>query len=55
MLSAKTGITLGTQTWDGSTDGTPMGTAASETLTVQGGAIAVPLPALDAAVVTVTM
>jgi hypothetical protein len=55
MLSAKTGITLGTQTWDGSTDGTPMGTATSETLTIQGGAIAVPLPALDAVVITVTM
>ena len=56
MLSAKTGITLGGQTWDGSADGNPIGTSKPEgPLAIQGETISVPLPALDAVVVTVTM
>jgi hypothetical protein len=53
-IDAKKGLSLGTQTWDGSTDGAPMGTLTSEPLTNDGsGNFVVPLPALHAVVVTV--
>jgi hypothetical protein len=53
-LGALSGITLGGQTWDGSVDGRPIGTAIAEILAVEGGTITVSLPSLDAVIVTVT-
>ena len=52
-LDAKTGIVLGGQTWDGTTDGHPAGSAQVEVLVRDGDAWVVPLPSLHAAVVTV--
>ena len=52
-LDARDGLTLGGQTWDGSVDGRPLGTAVSEPVAYDTGAYRVPLPALEAVVVTV--
>jgi hypothetical protein len=52
-IDAQTGLTLGGQTWDGSIDGLPIGDFETETLTREGDAYVVPLPALEAVVVTV--
>jgi hypothetical protein len=53
-IGAKTGVSLGMQTWDGSTDGAPVGALTSEALANDGaGNFVVPLPALHAVVVTV--
>ena len=53
-IDATTGITLGGQTWDGSTDGEPLGTSHAETLTRAGdNGWTVTLPALQAILVTV--
>ncbi len=49
---APAGITLGGQTWDGSTDGSPQGTAIVETPQVSQGTTTIALPPLDAVVVT---
>jgi len=49
---ARDGITLGGQTWDGSTDGSPQGDAVTETLIVSQGTTTISLAALDAVVVT---
>jgi hypothetical protein len=51
-VDAKSGLALGGQTWDGSTDGTPQGTAVTETVTFVQGIATVTLPALDAVVLT---
>ena len=51
-VDATTGITLGGQTWDGSPDGAPQGTAATEMIPIDHGAARVTLPPLDAVVVT---
>jgi hypothetical protein len=51
-LNSRDGLTLGGQTWDGSVDGQPLGTATSEPVTYDTGAYKVPLPALEAVVVT---
>jgi hypothetical protein len=53
-LDATCGLSLGMQTWDGSLDGKPVGSLATEALANDGsGAFVVPLPALEAVVVTV--
>ena len=51
-VDAKSGLTLGGQTWDGSTDGTPQGTATTEPVTFEAGSATIALPPLDAVVVT---
>ena len=51
-LKARDGLTLGGQTWDGSIDGLPLGTAVSESVVYDNGDYKVPLPALEAVVVT---
>jgi hypothetical protein len=51
-VDAKSGITLGGQTWDGSTDGAPQGTAAAEPVTIDQGSAVIALPPLDAVVLT---
>jgi hypothetical protein len=51
-IDATTGITLGGQTWDSSTDGTPLGSPTIEAPELRAGTIAVALPPLDAVVVT---
>lgn len=51
-IDATTGLTLGGQTWDSSTDGTPSGSPAIEAPAVTDGAVAIALPPLDAVVVT---
>ena len=51
-IDARDGITLGGQTWDGSTDGSPQGIAVTESLPVSQGTSTIPLPPLDAVVVT---
>jgi hypothetical protein len=53
-LKARDGLTLGGQTWDGSIDGLPLGTAESEPVAYDNGAYKVPLPALEAVVVSLT-
>jgi hypothetical protein len=53
-LKARDGLTLGGQTWDGSIDGLPLGTAVSEPVVYDNGDYKVPLPALEAVVVTLT-
>ncbi len=49
---AKSGLTLGGQTWDGSTDGAPQGTAVTESVSFDQGSATIALPPLDAVVVT---
>lgn len=49
---AKSGLTLGGQTWDASTDGTPQGTTAAEPVIFDQGSATIALPPLDAVVVT---
>lgn len=49
---AKSGLTLGGQTWDGSTDGAPQGTAVAESVIFDQGSATIALPPLDAIVVT---
>jgi hypothetical protein len=51
-LDSRDGLTLGGQTWDGSADGQPLGTAVSEPVVYDKGAYKVSLPALEAVVVT---
>jgi hypothetical protein len=51
--SATTGVTLGGQTFDGSTDGTARGTAYSEIAQPAGGVYTVALPAISAALLTI--
>jgi hypothetical protein len=52
-LDATCGLSLGMQTWDGSLDGKPVGSLATEPLANDGsGGFTVPLPALEAVVVT---
>jgi hypothetical protein len=53
-LTAKTGLTLGGLTWDGSTDGHPLGIASSEPVAYEAGSYKVSLPALEAVVVKVS-
>jgi hypothetical protein len=45
-------LTLGGQTWDGSTDGTPVGTLDEEPVVLDGNAASVTLAPFEAAVVT---
>jgi hypothetical protein len=52
-LNAKSGLTLGGQTWDGSVDGQPLGAATSEPVVYDKGAYKVSLPSLEAVVITV--
>ncbi len=52
-LTTKTGITLGGLTWDGSTDGRPLGTSSSEPVAYEAGSYKVSLKALEAVVVTI--
>jgi hypothetical protein len=51
-LAATSGLTLGGQTWDGTTDGSPVGALAPETVAREGDGWLVSLPAHDAVVVT---
>jgi glycosyl hydrolase family 79 len=51
--SSTTGVSLGGQTFDGSADGTPQGTAYSEIVQPASGAYTVALPAVSAALVTI--
>jgi hypothetical protein len=51
-LDATSGLSLGGLTWDGSSDGKPMGSAASETLRQSGDAWDVPLSGYEAVLVT---
>jgi hypothetical protein len=53
-IDAKTGLTLGGQTWDGSTDGLPLGALTPEAVSRNGDAYVVPLPALEAVVVSIS-
>jgi hypothetical protein len=52
-LSSTTGVTLAGQTFDGSTDGKPQGTAYSETVQPAGSTYTVALPAVSAALITI--
>jgi hypothetical protein len=52
-LTSSTGITLAGQTWQGSTDGKPVGQLATEMVPSDGTTFSVMLPALDAVVVTI--
>jgi hypothetical protein len=47
------GVTIGGQTFDGSTDGTIQGTASEETVTSSGGVYSVTLPPTSAALLTI--
>jgi Glycosyl hydrolase family 79 C-terminal beta domain len=49
---AKSGLTLGGQTWDGASDGAPQGTAATESVIFDQGNATIDLPPLDGVVVT---
>lgn len=51
--SSTSGVTLGGQTFDGSTDGKPQGTAYSETVQPTGSTYTVALPAVSAALITI--
>lgn len=51
-VDAKSGLTLGGQTWDGLTDGAPRGTATAEPVIFDQGSATIALPPLDAVVVT---
>jgi hypothetical protein len=51
--SSITGVTLGGQTFDGSGDGTPQGTAYTETIQPNAGTYTVALPSVSAALVTI--
>jgi hypothetical protein len=53
-LAATSGLTLGGQTWDGTTDGSPIGALAPETVARQGDGWLVSLAAHDAVVVTLS-
>ncbi|NLH50328.1 MAG: hypothetical protein GX444_17240 [Myxococcales bacterium] len=52
-IDAQTGLTLGGQTWDGSSDGLPLGDPEYETPPRKGDTYYISLPALQAVVVTV--
>jgi hypothetical protein len=52
---AKTGITLGGQTFDGSKDGTLQGAPTSESVTPRGAVYWVPMPPTSAALLTVEL
>jgi Glycosyl hydrolase family 79 C-terminal beta domain len=52
-VDAKSGLKLGGQTWDGSTDGTPQGTAVTEPVPLAQGIATVALPPLDAVILTI--
>jgi hypothetical protein len=54
-LDARTGLTLGGQTWDGSVDGLPLGDLVTEPAPFEGDAYVISLPALQAVVVTVPL
>jgi hypothetical protein len=47
------GVTIGGQTFDGSTDGTIQGTASEEAVTSSGGVYSVTLPPTSAALLTI--
>jgi hypothetical protein len=51
--SSTTGVTLGGQTFDGSTDGTPQGTAYSEIAQPAGGVYTIAMPSVSAALLTI--
>ena len=51
-LRSRYGLSLGGVTWDGSTDGNPLGMPESEQVAYNSGSYMVTLPALDAVIVT---
>jgi hypothetical protein len=51
-FSSTTGVTLAGQTFDGSADGTPQGTAYSEIAQPSSGVYTIALPAVSAALIT---